>query len=94
MVIIPAIMLKDRISRVAAVDNEVESVVVCNSCCAVIAEDHGSPMDVPVVATRVRSHLSVPNIFLLGRKDHEILTVDMKKKTSVAGLSFEKEFTD
>ncbi len=66
------------------------SIITCNKCKSVIAQDTGSPADVPIIINAVNSHLSTPNTFL-GEIEHEILTVDASVDGSfVEGLQFKK----
>lgn len=66
------------------------SVITCNKCKTVIAQDTGKPADVPMIVNAVNSHLAIPPTFL-GKIEHEILTVDATVDGSfVEGLQFKK----
>jgi len=87
-------MLKDAISHVTSIGVDSRSVIVCNSCHTIIAQDRGCAEDLPQVVIRVNSHIGVPNMLLGEKYRHEILTVDIKNATSTDGLCFDKTYSD
>ncbi|MFZ3301798.1 MAG: hypothetical protein WA152_03745 [Microgenomates group bacterium] len=69
---------------------ETLSIITCNRCKTVIAQDTGNPADVPIIINAVNSHLATPNTFL-GEIEHEILTVDaITDGSATEGLQFKK----
>ncbi|HLD91763.1 MAG TPA: hypothetical protein VI795_00005, partial [Patescibacteria group bacterium] len=87
-------MLKDAISNVTLIGVNSRSIVVCNSCHTIVAEDRGRPEDLPQIVSRVKSHVGVPNMLLEKKYRHEILTVDVNNATSTDGLCLEKNYSD
>lgn len=68
----------------------VVSIITCNKCKSIIAQDTGKPTDVPLIINAVNSHLATPETFL-GDMEHEILTVDATIDGSVTeGIHFKK----
>ena len=81
-------------ATITHIDPETIFIEICNTCRVVIAQDKGRSVDIPIIISRVNSHLNIPKTFVSQNIRHEILTVVNKNGTYSEGIVFTKEYSD